>query len=225
MSHDSFKAIQKYKKENAIKYGLIVSNPSKINAKYIFNTYFQTLSSNNYQIKRENHYEFTAQNCQNLTISIMIISNIDKIKEKYSTVNFFMLFIDMEDLNVINFLDKSLDTIISADDDFNKKCYILGFYAKDRKIVSNDRITNIIEAKGIDYYFTDIKNELRTGLEELIINAIEHGNLNISFEEKNTAILNGTFASLLEQRQVNELYKDKNITININNIHIFAIFI
>ncbi|MBP5583802.1 MAG: ATP-binding protein, partial [Bacteroidales bacterium] len=61
--------------------------------------------------------------------------------------------------------------------------------------------------------FTDIKNELRTGLEELIINAIEHGNLNISFEEKNTAILNGTFASLLEQRQVNELYKDKNITI------------
>ena len=159
MSHESFKAIQKYKKENAIKYGLIVSNPSKINAKYIFNTYFQTLSSNNYQIKRENHYEFTAQNCQNLTISIMIISNIDKIKEKYSTVNFFMLFIDMEDLNVINFLDKSLDTIISADDDFNKKCYILGFFAKDRKIVSNDRITNIIEAKGIDYYFTDIKNE------------------------------------------------------------------
>jgi len=61
--------------------------------------------------------------------------------------------------------------------------------------------------------FKDIKTELRTGLEELIINAIEHGNLNISFEEKSAAILNGTFASLLEQRQENEQYKDKNITI------------
>ena len=61
--------------------------------------------------------------------------------------------------------------------------------------------------------FKDVKIELRTGLEELIINAIEHGNLNISFEEKSAAILNGTFESLLEQRQANELYKDKNITI------------
>ncbi|MBO4778546.1 MAG: ATP-binding protein [Bacteroidales bacterium] len=61
--------------------------------------------------------------------------------------------------------------------------------------------------------FKDVKTELRTGLEELIINAIEHGNLNISFEEKSAAILNGTFESLLEQRQANELYKDKNITI------------
>ena len=61
--------------------------------------------------------------------------------------------------------------------------------------------------------FTDYKNDIRIGLEELIINAIEHGNLNISFEEKSTAILNGTFANLLSQRQENKLYKDKNITI------------
>ena len=61
--------------------------------------------------------------------------------------------------------------------------------------------------------FKDIEIELRTGLEELIINAIEHGNLNISFKEKSAAILNGTFDSLLEERLANKQYKDKNITI------------
>ncbi|MBO7054701.1 MAG: ATP-binding protein [Bacteroidales bacterium] len=61
--------------------------------------------------------------------------------------------------------------------------------------------------------FENIKTDLRIGLEELIINAIEHGNLNISFEEKSTAILNGTFDSLLAQRQADERYKNKSITV------------
>lgn len=58
------------------------------------------------------------------------------------------------------------------------------------------------------------KNEIRIGLEELIINAIEHGNLNISFAEKNQAIFNGTFEELVQERKSNNLYKDKKITIS-----------
>ncbi|MCQ2960273.1 MAG: response regulator [Bacteroidales bacterium] len=57
------------------------------------------------------------------------------------------------------------------------------------------------------------KSELRTGLEELIINAIEHGNLNISFKEKSQAILNNTFEDLLTQRQQDKQYKDKIVSI------------
>ena len=61
--------------------------------------------------------------------------------------------------------------------------------------------------------FQEWNTELRIGLEELIINAIEHGNLNISFEEKNAAILNGTFEDLICQRQQDSKYKDKSVSI------------
>jgi hypothetical protein len=160
MSHDSFKEIHKYKKESIIKFGLISSNSSDINIKEIFTSYFKTLKEDKYKIKRENHYEFNPPNFPHLTISIIIMSSIDKIKEKYSNVNFFMLFIDMQDKNTINFLDKAIDAIISAGDEcINKKCYIIGFYSSETKILSSQRATTIIEAKGIDYYFSEIKKD------------------------------------------------------------------
>ncbi len=58
------------------------------------------------------------------------------------------------------------------------------------------------------------QNEIRIGLEELIINAIEHGNLNITFNEKNKAILDDTFERLVQERLNNQLYKDKKVTIS-----------
>ena len=175
MSHDSFKEIHKYKKESIIRFGLISSN-SSINIKEIFTSYFKTLKEDKYKIKRENHYEFNPPNSPHLTISIIIISNIDKIKEKFSNVNFFLLFIDMQDKNTINFLDKSIDAIISAGDEcINKKCYIIGFYSSETKILSSQRATTIIEAKGIDYYFSEIKKDQDmikkfTKLIDLIVN-------------------------------------------------------
>jgi DNA-binding response OmpR family regulator len=45
----------------------------------------------------------------------------------------------------------------------------------------------------------DILN-LKIGIEEMIVNAVEHGNLGITFEEKNKAISEGTLADLLAQR-------------------------
>lgn len=57
---------------------------------------------------------------------------------------------------------------------------------------------------------------LRLGLEELIINAIEHGNLNISFEEKSNAIADGRFSQLLDERMNDPRYKDKLVTITFN---------
>jgi DNA-binding response OmpR family regulator len=41
---------------------------------------------------------------------------------------------------------------------------------------------------------------LRIGVEEMITNAIEHGNLGISLEEKSRAMLDGTLAELIGQR-------------------------
>ena len=42
---------------------------------------------------------------------------------------------------------------------------------------------------------------IRTGLREIIINAIEHGNLQISFNDKSEAMRNGNYYSLLQTRQ------------------------
>ncbi len=41
---------------------------------------------------------------------------------------------------------------------------------------------------------------LRIGIEEMLNNAIEHGCLDIGFEEKNTALHNGTFSALVREK-------------------------
>ena len=175
MSNDSSNEISKYKQDNIIKYGLIPSNPKNINVKEIFTSYFKTLHEEKYKIKRENHYEFKTQNFPNLTISI-VISTLEKILEIYSIFNFFILFIDMEDSKVTKFLDKTIDTIVSKGDNcFSKKFYILGFYSENKKVITKEKTTIIIEAKGIDYYFTEIKkdenmNNKFKNIIELIVN-------------------------------------------------------
>jgi len=42
---------------------------------------------------------------------------------------------------------------------------------------------------------------LRIGLREMIINAIEHGNLEINYEEKSNALINDTYRKLIEERR------------------------
>lgn len=52
---------------------------------------------------------------------------------------------------------------------------------------------------------------LRIGLREIIINSIEHGNLNISFEEKTEAILNDRYFEFVNERQGHPEYRDKRV--------------
>ncbi|HPX92307.1 MAG TPA: ATP-binding protein, partial [Spirochaetota bacterium] len=56
-------------------------------------------------------------------------------------------------------------------------------------------------------------NLIRIGLREIIINSIEHGNLNITFEEKSEAIMNDRYFSFLNQRQNHPEYKDRRVRI------------
>ena len=50
-------------------------------------------------------------------------------------------------------------------------------------------------------------------MREIIINAIEHGNLNISFEEKSKATNDGNYLEFVLSRQKDPNYKDKKVTI------------
>lgn len=56
-------------------------------------------------------------------------------------------------------------------------------------------------------------NSLRIGLREIIINAIEHGNLNISFEEKSEASMNDDYLEFILSRQKDPRYRDKKVSI------------
>ena len=71
------------------------------------------------------------------------------------------------------------------------------------------RITNNLQ-KYMDK--TDI-NMIRIGLREIIINSIEHGNLNISFEDKTEAILTDRYFEFVNERQNNPENRDKRVRI------------
>lgn len=54
------------------------------------------------------------------------------------------------------------------------------------------------------------------GLIELITNAVEHGNLGITGDEKGQALMENNLLNLYAQRMVDEKYKDKKVTIHFN---------
>ncbi|TGL56690.1 PAS domain S-box protein [Leptospira ognonensis] len=57
------------------------------------------------------------------------------------------------------------------------------------------------------------QTEIRTSLREIIINAIEHGNLNIGFDEKSEALLEGNYLDFIQKRQEDPRYNRKVIKI------------
>ncbi len=52
------------------------------------------------------------------------------------------------------------------------------------------------------------------GLYEIIINAVEHGNLDISYEEKSLALQNNSYQKLLNDRKIEADRQKKNVFIN-----------
>ena len=72
--------------------------------------------------------------------------------------------------------------------------------------------------KRISYAMTKYGNEeeiflIKLCLMELLVNAMEHGNLDISFQDKSEALENNGYYELLFKRQHNPVYKNKRITI------------
>jgi anti-sigma regulatory factor (Ser/Thr protein kinase) len=55
---------------------------------------------------------------------------------------------------------------------------------------------------------------MRIGLREMIINAIEHGNLEISYDEKTKALQNNTYFELLSERRKDPKYYGRKVTID-----------
>jgi anti-sigma regulatory factor (Ser/Thr protein kinase) len=51
------------------------------------------------------------------------------------------------------------------------------------------------------------------GIEELLINAVEHGNLGISYEEKTQLLLTGTWADEVRYRLASPLGRERSVTV------------
>ena len=54
---------------------------------------------------------------------------------------------------------------------------------------------------------------IRIGLREIILNSIEHGNLNISFDEKTEAILSDRYFDFINERQRHPDFREKRVRI------------
>jgi DNA-binding NarL/FixJ family response regulator len=63
------------------------------------------------------------------------------------------------------------------------------------------------------YLDSDTVELMRLALVEMIINAIEHGNLEISYQEKTEALTNSNYFDFINARQVNPLYSGRQVRI------------
>ncbi|MFZ5517550.1 MAG: response regulator [Candidatus Zhuqueibacterota bacterium] len=92
---------------------------------------------------------------------------------------------------------------------------------QERKLLSVDN--NIYEISGVINQLLQCASNickpasltgLKTGLYEMIINAIEHGNLDITFEEKSHALDQDAYNDLLEARFNNPDYQKRKVIID-----------
>jgi len=64
-------------------------------------------------------------------------------------------------------------------------------------------------------YVSDGVSFMKNGLQELLINAVEHGNLNISYEEKQDLLEQGDYNAHLKEKAAQPEYRDKYVTIKV----------
>lgn len=92
--------------------------------------------------------------------------------------------------------------------DDEKTVYSANNYLQNAELLSQRMTANL-------YRFVDPSTitAMRNCLREMIINAIEHGNLNISFEEKTRAMSEGNYFRFVQERQKDPYYKSKKVKV------------
>ncbi len=113
--------------------------------------------------------------------------------------------------NLRDSLAQSLDNLSEGVD---QECIV-----EEKKVLSipsdTDRVQSIINQLliGLGGDFDKARADIALGLHETIVNAIEHGNLGITSEEKNQSLENQTYMKLLEERQRDPQYSSRKVTI------------
>ncbi len=81
-----------------------------------------------------------------------------------------------------------------------------------RTIAQTDKIADII-ALG-----SPICDHLKIGLFELLVNAVEHGNLEIGYDKKSELLEKGTLIEEIQIRQNDEKYRDRTVRVDIKTV-------
>ena len=90
---------------------------------------------------------------------------------------------------------------------------------------SSFRFRTLDEAKALALYIANCfpnPQEAVYGLHELLINAIEHGNLGITYDEKTNLVLRGELQNEIERRLASERYKDRVATVTFSAMEEFV---
>ncbi|MDZ4726881.1 MAG: ATP-binding protein [Leptospira sp.] len=90
-----------------------------------------------------------------------------------------------------------------------RKKYIIGNF-----INVADEVCNRITMNLGKYVLPDIALGIKICLREMIINAIEHGNLNISYDEKTKMKESGKYLQFLRNRQIDSDFHEKKVIID-----------
>ncbi|HRP69071.1 MAG TPA: ATP-binding protein [Turneriella sp.] len=88
-----------------------------------------------------------------------------------------------------------------------------GNYTLDNNILHADILSERIADRISSYYNAFTLNLLRTCIREILINAIEHGNLDITFEEKSRVIESQNFIEFLRLRQKEPQYMNRKVRV------------
>lgn len=87
--------------------------------------------------------------------------------------------------------------------------YTMNNYLSNAELISQ-RLT-----RNLSKYINPVEvPPIRIALRETIINAIEHGNLNITFQEKTESLMMDQYSDLLHERQKDNMLKEKIVTID-----------
>ncbi|MBN2160947.1 MAG: ATP-binding protein [Spirochaetes bacterium] len=87
--------------------------------------------------------------------------------------------------------------------------YNLNNYLTNAELMSRRLVRNL-------YRFANHQavTDIRIALREVLINSIEHGNLNLSFDEKTRLQMNGNYFDLIKKRQADPVFRDKKVRVD-----------
>ena len=141
-----------------IRFGIIIQNSPFIKINELFELYFE--KSKPIIIKKEqNEYEFTLNEDKNFRLIFDILTDelMGKIQQIYSSFNFFMIFIDIQNSTALKNLENDINKLTAYSYETMKKFYIFGAFQENNLIVNKkEKINTILNCKGIDFEYSEL---------------------------------------------------------------------
>ena len=141
-----------------IRFGIIIQNSPFIKINELFELYFE--NSKPIIIKKEqNEYEFTLKEDKNFRLIFDILTDelMGKIQQIYSSFNFFMIFIDIQNSTALKNLENDINKLTAYSYETMKKFYIFGAFQENNLIVNKkEKINTILNCKGIDFDYSEL---------------------------------------------------------------------